>query len=210
MLTRCINLTGQKFGRWLVIERAENSKRGKAMWRCSCRCGNVFVVVGGELRGGHSTQCKSCARTKHGKAYDRLYGIWKKMISRCQNEQAKDYVGYGGRGISICREWLNINTFFRWAYSNKYTKELTIDRIDNNGNYEPNNCRWITNRQQHSNRRDNHWITINDKTKTITQWSEGAGISRTAIRYRERNNWPKEALIEPSNRGKRRLYYVNA
>ena len=171
-----IDLTGQRFGRLVVLERAEDNitKSGKKVkcWKCLCDCGNKKIVRQGGLRNGHTQSCGclhkeivgSLNRT-HGLSANcgRLYPLWKSIKYRCYNKNSKSYSQYGGRGIAMCDEWKNdFLAFHDWAIANGYKEEktdkglniLTIDRIDVNGNYEPSNCRFVTNDVQAKNKRD--------------------------------------------------------
>lgn len=154
-----INLTGESFGRLTVIERC-GSIDGHAAWLCKCICGNTTVVNGKWLRAGRTTSC-GCyhkemlsKRSKtHGMTNTRLYRIWHDMKNRCFYEKDKHFKDYGGRGITVCAEWKNsFEKFSEWAIKNGYSDTLTIDRINNDGNYEPQNCRWATRKQQCENR----------------------------------------------------------
>lgn len=148
-MTRLIEMTDQRFGKWIVLKRAPNYRNGKARWFCRCDCGKEQIVQSGDLRNGHSKGCRICQinrrNTKHGKKGTRLYHIWRNMIQRCENPNHKAYKDYGGRGIRVYPEWRkDFMVFQRWALKNGYKEDLTIDRIDNDGNYETGNCQFIT------------------------------------------------------------------
>lgn len=157
-----IDLTGQRFGKLVVLERAKGNSK-QINWLCKCDCGRTTVVQGSNLKNGHIRSCGcliSESNTKHGQWNTRLYRIYHAMKQRCYNPNSAPYPFYGGRGITVCSEWLNdFQAFYDWAMSNGYRDDLSIDRIDVDGNYEPGNCRWTIKTLQSFNRRkgkDNH------------------------------------------------------
>ena len=149
------NLEGLKFGKLTVIGFSNTNKHGQAMWKCRCECGNETIVKGSHLTTGHTISCgKHAKHCKHGMTKKRPYRIWQDMKSRCENPKVACFKHYGGRGITVCEEWRNsFEAFYEWATSHGYSDELTLDRIDVNGNYCPDNCRWATWHEQRINQR---------------------------------------------------------
>lgn len=166
------DLKGEKFGRLLVLERAESyiepSGRKRTMWKCLCDCGKITIVQASSLKAQtvHSCGCAKTERnqkyfTTHGFSKEKLYGLWREIKKRCYNPNYKQFKDYGGRGIIVCDEWLNNYVAFRnWALNNGYNPnakfgDCTIDRINVNGNYSPENCRFVSMKIQNQNKRKN-------------------------------------------------------
>lgn len=160
-MSKIKDLTGKKFGRLKVIKYNGSNKNGRALWLCQCDCGNTKTIIGNSLLSGLTISCgcynKECSKeihSKHKQSYSKLYKVWQGMKTRCYNGKFIYYKNYGGRGISICDKWkYNFLTFYKWAINNGYQEGLTIDRTNNDGNYEPNNCRWVTRAEQNRNQR---------------------------------------------------------
>lgn len=196
------NLIGERFGRWTVIGFAENTSktsRGRR-WFCRCDCGTERVVKAQSLLSGKSKSCgclhsdvmKSVGKqynTKHGMTNTRLYRIHRHIINRCTNPNDIRYNNYGGRGITMCNEWFDFETFAKWALDNGYNDNVSIDRIDVNGNYCPENCRWASNLEQANNRTSNKMYTFNGETHNIKQWSEIYNIPYKKLWKRLYRGW---------------------
>ena len=156
-----LDLTGQRFGMLTAIKPIGLNNHGKMIWKCICDCGNTAMPVGSSLKSGNSKTC-GCTRmknlrkstTKHGFRHHPLYTVWRHMKNRCANSNNWAYKWYGGRGITVCDKWINdAKAFILWALDNGWEKGLQIDRIDNDGNYEPSNCRFVTPKENANNRR---------------------------------------------------------
>lgn len=189
-----------------------NSLDEKIEFRCDC--GKIKNINLWSVLFGKTYSCGCYVLEKNSKlngiSKTRVYSIFRRMKERCYNPKNKRYSSYGARGIRICNEWLNKNdgivNFYNWSMSHGYKDNLTIDRIDVNGNYSPNNCRWITNKEQQNNKTNNVYITYKGERKTISQWAEFLGVNKSTLDYRIiRYNWPLErAFNEPVQKHFRR------
>lgn len=266
-----IDLTGQRFGRGLVIKRIPNSRDTHSKFLCKCDCGNEFVAEGRMLRKGITKSCNKCGKSNlrgkrfgrwtvldyvgngkwecvcdcgtkkihhthtlivgkslscgclhreimsktaktHGLTKSRLYSVWRDIKCRCFDINDRGFKNYGGRGITMCNEWANnFMAFHDWAFANGYDEsapqgKCTIDRIDTNGNYCPENCRWVDMKVQRNNTRFNTSLEYNGKIMTLSQWSKELGISKSTICYRlYQMGWDAEkTLATPPDRVRNR------
>jgi len=194
-----IDLTGQRFGRLEVIHDAGRDKQNSANWKCCCECGNNIVVSSHSLRSGNTKSC-GCLQKDiikeigysnqiHGMSHTKIWRRWRDMKRRCFDNKVKAFKNYGGRGITVCKEWLNFEVFYKWAMENGYRDDLTIERTDNSGNYDPENCTFIPKPQQSKNRRGLHFVIFNGEKKTLNEWSRTTGIDRRVLGTRLRRGW---------------------
>ena len=202
------DITGQRFGKLVALYPEESHEKYKNWrWVCKCDCGNFKSVTTSNLCAGHAKSCgcnrypKGIRRNyKNGFSRTRIGNIYRLMVSRC-SEGGIRTKNYYDRGVRVCEEWLGedgINNFVKWANENGYSDELTLDRIDVNGNYEPSNCRWATYREQANNTRVNKRITYNGETKTVADWSRELGMNYGTLQSRLRNGWTvEEAFTKP-------------
>lgn len=197
-----VDLTGKRFGRLTVVDRAPNDRRHHAMWECKCDCGNTTIIYAYNLVNGHTISCGCFARKKnsdihstHRMSKSRLYGIWSDMKDRCQREANPRFSDYGGRGIAVCDEWQTFEPFYKWAMANGYSDNLSIDRRDNNGDYCPENCWWATDIEQANNTRVNRLISCFGETHTLAEWSRIYNIHPTTISKRIKIGWPVEKAL---------------
>jgi len=212
-----IDLTGQRFTNLTVIKRVKNGKNNHSRWLCKCDCGNYKEVFGFNLlrQGTKSCGCQTAnfiskATSKKKNLNQRIYNIYCKIKGRCYNRRNPAYKNYGGRGIKMCDKWLDKESgfmnFYNWAIQNNYRNDLTIDRINVNGDYEPDNCRWATPKEQSNNRRNNHMITYKGKEYTVSQLSEYLDIKVTTLHWRITHGWGENELglkVDLANKYKR-------
>ncbi len=197
-----VNRTGEKFGRLTVISRGENY-RGNAQWVCRCDCGSAkrVVALGNDLRLGKVKSC-GCWNAErifsHGQSRTPVYKVWQQMIQRCENPNHEAFHHYGGRGISVCARWHTFEGFI--ADMGMRPKGYSIDRYpDNDGNYQPDNCRWATTKQQLNNTRHNRVLELFGRKQLVSEWIEELGIKQPTLNARLNTyGWPIErALTEP-------------
>lgn len=196
------DLTGKRFGRLLVIEQAPKRK-GRIYWRCLCDCGNEIETQRNNLAYGDTKSC-GCYRTigkaKHGLSENSIYPTWAAMMSRCYNPNNSGYHNYGGRGIKVCKRWHDIETLY--LDMGEKPEGHSIDRIDNDGDYCPENCRWATKKEQNRNRRDNVVLTYKGERKTLIEWAESLGMTYCTLYLRIRRGWSIERAFTQPPRGK--------
>jgi hypothetical protein len=208
-LSAFIDITGQRFGRLVALRRNGHS-RCAVVWECICDCGAVKNVNGTYLRDGTTTSCGCYHReaiairmTKHGFApagkLKTEYNTYRGMILRCTNPNAPSYRNYGGRGITVCDRWRESFTLFLEDMGLKPEKNYQLDRIDNDKGYSPDNCRWTTPTKNSNNRRNNVIIKCGGESKTLTEWANLVGVSRSTIDSRIKRGWsPERAVCEPT------------
>lgn len=200
---KLINLAGKRFGRLIVVERAD-TLNGHVRWRCKCDCGKERIVYGSSLKSGNTTSC-GCYKTENAKRLysgarqkdTRLYAVWNGIKQRCLNENNHAFHNYGGRGIKICDEWAsNYESFYNWAVRSGYQKGLQIDRIDNNGDYCEDNCRFVRADIQANNKRNVVLHTINGESKSLPQWCREYNQPYSLVRQRVyKLGWPLQAAL---------------
>ena len=199
-----LDLTGQRFARLIVVSRAPDGPNNRTRWNCLCDCGATRVVPTISLRCGNTRSC-GCLKTDlssarfrtHGLSCDPLYDLWLNMHARCANPEAPGYCNYGGRGIRVCERWGDFAAF-RDDMSPRPSLKHSIDRIDNDGPYSPENCRWATRSEQMNNTSVNRLLTFEGRTQTVTQWARERGLQVMCLRDRLKHGWSvEEALTIP-------------
>ena len=195
------DITGQKFNR-LTAVCFSHFKNGKYYWKFKCDCGCETIAEIYKVKSGHTQSCgcyhKDIIRTIYGLRKHRLYGVWVNIKERCLKPRNKAYKNYGGRGIKICENWSkNFLNFYDWAMANGYAESLSIDRIDVNGDYCPENCRWATPKQQARNKRDSKMVVFNGVEKHWMDWCEELGLSKSAVGHcKQRTNMEYQEIFE--------------
>ena len=206
-MSRFIDLTGERFGRLVVIRKIP-SNRHHSQWECLCDCDAVRTVDQGNLTSGSTKSCgcfikdvKIAQLTTHGLSrspggpHTRLYNIWRGMKKRCLSPSNQAYPYYGGRGITVCPEWVEYEEFHKWAMSNGYQEGLTIERKDNDGHYEPSNCIWATSKTQARNRSSNRILTYGPDSMPMSAWAEKLGMHPSALDKRLKSGWSVEKTL---------------
>ena len=182
------DLTGQRFGELTVLRRGADGKRRQTRWVCRCDCGEETSVYATNLTRGRTQSC-GCTRivktsqklATHRETKTRLYRIWSNMMTRCYNTGDYHYRCYGARGITVCDEWRIYENFRGWALSTGYQDDLTIERIEVNGDYEPSNCKWATRKQQANNKRTSRFIEFNGERHTVAEWANSLGMDHRVL-----------------------------
>lgn len=207
------DLSGQTFGRLHVLGVDDRESR-HTYFLCQCDCGNIISTRSDALTSGATVSCgckkreqdrvNLTAHHSHKMSGSRIYGTWIGMKMRCYNKRDTKYYRYGGRGISVCDEWRNsFKSFYEWSIENGYSEELTIDRINNDGNYEPSNCRWSTMSEQCNNRSSCVYLTIGNSTRTITEWCSIFEVDPSVVfaRHKRIGFYSVESLFRPTRGG---------
>lgn len=205
-MKKLLDRAGERYGRLTVVSRWERLPSGHSKWLCICDCGNTKIVEDSNLKRSEKISCGCWRKELYkesgkyiGQSRTNIYKIWASMVKRCTKANATNYKYYGGRGIKVCDDWLDDkNGFFlfkNWAYENGYQDGLSIERIDVNGDYTPDNCTWVTWTEQCKNKRSNHYLTLNGVTKTLTDWAKYTGINRGTITSRLKRGWSVEKAL---------------
>ena len=199
-MAKNLDLTGKKFGRWSVIKKQERrGLYGSVPWLCQCDCGVQRDIVASTLVDGRSRSCgcwKSEKARTHGKSRTAIYELWSGMLKRCSNTNSEQYANYGGRGIQVCERWKKFENFY--ADMGECPAGHSLDRIDNNGNYEPRNCRWATQKQQVRNKQNTFMVEFEGKQIALAELCERHGLPLKRTRNRIVVGWPLEEALNPN------------
>ena len=201
------DLRDKRFGKLIAKEPIGSNNHRELQWKCLCDCGNTHITTSNLLRKGITTQCRACSikqigekNKKHEVVSKRLYCCYTNIKTRCTNKKQDTYNRYINRGIDMCKEWKeSYLSFQEWAIKNGYSDNLTIDRIDNNGNYEPNNCRWVDRKVQSNNRKTNKILEYKEEKDTLSNWSNRLKIPYHYIQYRVKKGLTLEAIVDEFN-----------
>ncbi len=193
--------TGVRFGRLVALEPTGKDRHRNILWRCVCDCGKETTVSAAGLKKTKSCGCLwkdsvIAKSTTHGMSNTKLYDVWAAIKQRCCNPNNARYVDYGGRGINLCSEWLEYEPFARWALYNGYSDGLDIDRIDNERGYSPDNCRFVSKKQNNRNKRNNRFLDYNGDVKSLSEWSEIMGIDPKTVWKRLARGWTTKKALE--------------
>lgn len=207
------DLTGKRFGRLVAIKKIGNATSHGTLWLCKCDCGNTKETRANYLRNGQTTSCgcyrseqkskqmkKSAAwNTKHGHckrgSRTSLYNVWNTMRERCENPKSTSYPNYGAKGITVCEEWSDFKNFLAFAENTGYRKGLALDRIDGDGQYCPENCRWVTQRENNRNKKNLIYLTVNGETHLLVDWARITGQPKTRLYARRGSGWSDEEIV---------------
>jgi len=200
---RFIDIVGMKYNKLTVI--SFDGRRGKqSFWVCKCDCGNETIVNGAKLKNGHTKSCgcflierRGKSSRTHGKSHTPEHNVWLTMTQRCYNKNNPSYPDYGGRGIVMCDRWLGDKGFsnFLIDMGSRPSKNHTIERMDNNKIYSPDNCFWDTRYNQNRNKRSNHWLTVNGRKRLLVDWGNDIGVKGYTIYRRIKRGWPLELAV---------------
>lgn len=198
-MAKLIDLTGMKYNKLTVVKRAENSKNGQARWECVCDCGNTTIVVSNNLKNGAVKSCgclKHLKKNTHHESKTKLYRMWTSMIYRCHNPKNQGYKYYGARGIRVCDEWHDFLNFKKWVLETKNEPNLTLERIDVNKDYSPENCTWIPFSEQANNRRSCRYFEYNGEKHNLMEWCNKLNLNYKNVHNRiYKLNWSFEKAI---------------
>lgn len=212
-MSKRIDMAGMRYGMLTVVKEHSQYQTNcgctKTRWECVCDCGATKVIEGSLMRAGQTRSC-GCLRkkvvseqnTKHGLSNSRVYNIWRTMKARCIRKTCDRYKWYGGVGVSVCDEWGEFSAFYKWAIENGYGESLSIDRINLNVGYSPENCRWVDMKTQANNKSNNRRITYNGETHTLSEWAKITKINYSVMRSRVRSGMPPDKIF--ANRDLRR------
>jgi hypothetical protein len=200
-----VNVVGEKFGDWEIIEELPSDKYGNRKVTARCKCGVEHHRFLNAIRSGTSRRCRKCtyyerggvSTGKHNLSHVPEYKVWCSMRERCYDKNNIGYENYGGRGIKVCDVWLGEDGFSNFIKDMGFRPSKThqIDRINSNGNYTPSNCRWATQKEQARNRRSNKFLTIKGETKTLAEWAELSSFKYDTIKYRINHGWSAEDSV---------------